>query len=199
MNIKLHAVVDCSDGRAGHVTGAVVEPRDQTITHLVIKMHGTEYIVPLSMVKDQTDEALTLSFTKEQLRAQQPFIETDYVRTPVDSVEFLPGYTAYARNTDAEMVPVERENLPFGEVEIRIGMPVYSKNGTHVGHVDEIALDPQSGRFTHFLMAHRQLLSEKGYVVGSWQLKSITEDGIYLKTDDQEVRQLPTMALKHHA
>lgn len=199
MNIKLHAVVDCMDGRAGHVTGAVIEPKDQKITHLVIKAHGTEYIVPLSMVEEPAGESVILSCTKEQLRAQQPFIETDYIRTPVDSVEFLPGYTVYARHTEAEMVPIERENLPYGEIEIRVGMPVYSKNGAHIGHVDEIALDSTSGRFTHFLMAHRHLLDEKGYVVGSWQLKSITEDGIYLKIDEGELGLLPTMALKHHA
>jgi len=199
MNIKLHAVVDCTDGRAGHVTGVIVAPKDQTITHLVIKAHGTEYIVPLSLLKDEADEAVTLSCTKEALRAQQPFVETDYMRTPVDSVEFLPGYTVYARHTEAEMVPVERENLPYGEVEIRVGMPVYSQDRAHIGHVDEIALDSVSGRFTHFLMAHRHLLSEKGYVVAGWQLKSITEDGIYLKIDEDEIQSLPTMALKHHA
>ena len=118
---------------------------------------------------------------------------------------WIAGYeTGYAhgvnaRHTEAEMVPIERENLPYGEIEIRVGMPVYSKNGAHIGHVDEIALDSTSGRFTHFLMAHRHLLDEKGYVVGSWQLKSITEDGIYLKIDEGEIGLLPTMALKHHA
>ncbi|MBE0689822.1 MAG: PRC-barrel domain-containing protein [Anaerolineae bacterium] len=199
MNIKLHAAVDCVDGRAGHITGVVVEPKEQKITHLVVKMHGTEYIVPLSLLKDEEYDGVILACTKEELRAQQPFEETDYIRTPVDAVEFLPGYTAYARHTEAEMVPVEHENLPYGEVEIRVGMPVFSKDGARVGHVAEIALDTMSGRFTHFLMAHRRLLGEKGFVVGGWQLQSITEDGIYLKADKDEIALLPTMTLKHHA
>ncbi|MCA9904727.1 MAG: hypothetical protein KC547_12810 [Anaerolineae bacterium] len=57
----------------------------------------------------------------------------------------------------------------------------------------------ESGRFTHFLMAHRHLLAETGYMVGNWQIKSIDEDGIYLTLDNEQVGALPTMALEHHA
>lgn len=199
MNIKLHAAVDCTDGRVGHVTGVVLAPKTQTVTHLVVKAHGTEYIVPIALVETHEFDGVTLSCTKDTLFKQQPFIETEYLRSPVDETDFLPGYTMYARHTSLEMIPVETEHLPLGEVDIHVGMPVYSKNGSKVGHVDEVAYDAESSRFTHFLMAHRHLLAETGYVIGNWQIKSINEDGIYLKLDNEQVTTLPTMELKHHA
>ncbi|MCA9904728.1 MAG: hypothetical protein KC547_12815 [Anaerolineae bacterium] len=127
MNIKLHAPVDCTDGRVGHVIGVVLAPKTQTVTHLVVKAHGTEYIVPISMVEKHDMDNVTLSCTKETLSQQQPFIETQYLRSPVDETDFLPGYTMYARHTSLEMIPVETEHLPLGEVDIRVGMPVFSK------------------------------------------------------------------------
>jgi sporulation protein YlmC with PRC-barrel domain len=196
MDIKLNVPVKCSgNAEAGHVTGIVVDPKTSEMTHIIVKIDHVERIVPASLILNASADLLKLDCTIDHLREQQPLIETDYVRSTVDHYDMLPIYTYVGINppipvaTSPEMYPVEHENIPSGEQEIRHGLSVFARDG-RVGRVDDVVIDPANGHITAVILREGHLWGAKEVTVAASHIKSIEDDGIYLKMTKDEVAQL---------
>jgi sporulation protein YlmC with PRC-barrel domain len=188
MDIKLNSSVECQDGKhCGHVTGIIVNPETDKLTHLVIKTKGVERIVPVALIWDATPAAVVLTCAVTRLNEQQLFVETEHVRSVVDHYDYYPwGETKlrYAPETHT----VKHELIPNGEEEIRRGMAIFAKDG-RIGHVDDVGVDPVNDHITHIVLREGHLWGAKEMVIGIEHVKSVEDDGIYLKSTKAQISQ----------
>ena len=191
MDITLNAPVECLDGKhCGHVTGLIINPENDELTHLVIKTEGIERIVPVALIQDAATEVVLLECTVPRLHEQQPLVETEYVRSVVEHYDFVPGYIypdAKPRYS-TETYAVKHEHIPDGDLEIKRGMPVFAKDG-HIGRIDDVVVDPVNGHITHIVLREGHLWGAKEVVIGIEHVKSVEDDGIYLKSTKAQVSQ----------
>ncbi len=74
---------------------------------------------------------------------------------------------------------------------IRIGMPVYTSDGVHLGHVVKVVLDPrQHWRLTDFIV-QRGLFFKRDRVVPADLVERTEDDRIALRLSSEEARSLP--------
>ena len=197
MNIELKAQVECTDGHVGHVKGLILQPELEQVTHLIVKSHGMEYLVPLHLVGHTEPHLVTLNCSKAVLRQQQLFLETEYVHVPYDDfdlagigmLEIMPRYVERS-------YPITHHHVPDGEIDMTHGMPVFAKDG-RVGRVSEIAVDPANGMINFVMLTEHHLLRERAVTIERWQVKAIDRDGIHLRLNKSEVEQLPWMPAQY--
>ena len=60
MNIPLITNVRCSDGAAGRSTVIIIDPRTETVTHVVVDSQGTEYLVPIDVISESGTDHIQL-------------------------------------------------------------------------------------------------------------------------------------------
>ncbi len=81
VKFRFGVVVVASDGEAGSVTGAVVQPSQRTVTHLVVKIGrgpgGVLRTVPIERVVGSTADAVELSITREALLGAMNEVSAD--------------------------------------------------------------------------------------------------------------------------
>ena len=71
-------------------------------------------------------------------------------------------------------------------MEFREGVDVYTPDGSHVGKVDYVVVDPASRRVTHIVIRQGHLLPEDK-VIGVEQLSTATEERIVLNADPEKL------------
>jgi osmotically-inducible protein OsmY/sporulation protein YlmC with PRC-barrel domain len=80
--VHLGTPVVCPDGRAGSVAGVVVDPRRQTVTHLVVRaareLRG-DVVVPLDLVEEVSPTYVRLRPTVAETADQAPYAPELYV------------------------------------------------------------------------------------------------------------------------
>jgi sporulation protein YlmC with PRC-barrel domain len=189
MDIKLNTPVEYFDGeRAGHVTGFILNPKTDELTHLIIKIDGVERLVPATLIRDATQTAVRLDRTVASPNKQQPLVETEYVRSMVEHYDLDEMRLRYVPET----YTVRHEQIPNGEEVIKRGMAVFAKDG-RIGHIDEVLVDPANGHITHLVLRKGHLWGAKEVIVGIAHVKSVEDDGIYLKSTKAQASEFPTI------
>ena len=195
MDFKLNEPVECLDGvRGGHVTGIIVNPETDEFTHLIIKTEGVERVVPALLIRDTATAAVLLNCTLIGLKEQPPLIETEYVRSVVEHYDSVPSYSYTVSGSYHEPLPrydnetytVKHDDIPLGEMEIKRGMAVFAEDG-RVGHVDDVVVDRADDQVTQIVLRQGHLWGAKEVVIDIALVKSVQEDGIYLKVTKAQV------------
>ena len=65
-----------------------------------------------------------------------------------------------------------------------------------VGKVDELVIDPETHRITHFILRQHFLLNKWIVTIPVSEIKRVEADTIFLKIDKEAVEALPAVALK---
>jgi hypothetical protein len=200
MDIPIDADVQCTDGVAGRSTYVVLNPVTRRVTHVVVRQGSfphLERLVPVGMVTETSPDQIHLNCSQQELHGLVPFIET----------EFLPGespYEAYEPDEyrlwpyvlpDDELVPVEYERVPSGELAVRRGSHVRATDGD-VGRVDEFLVDRESEHITHLVLREGHLWRQKDVLIPVSEIGQIDEDRVYLTLGKEEVANLPTIPLR---
>ncbi len=189
MDIKLNTPVVYFDGeRAGHVTGLILNPENDELTHLIIKIADIERLVPAALIQGATSTAIRLDRAVTSLGDQPPLVETDYVPSMVDYYNWDEMKLRYFPRIFA----VQHEKIPSGEKAITRGMAVFAKDG-RLGHVDEVLVDPANEHITHLVVREGHLWGAKEVIVGIDRVKSVEDDGIYLKGTKAQVSEFPVI------
>jgi sporulation protein YlmC with PRC-barrel domain len=199
MDIALKAEVHCVDGAAGHVSGVILNPIEDDVTHLVVKYHDQEYEVPVSHITSADATEVQLNCSIESLKAQPHFTDTEYVRAPLlrrDLTGFDYGVAGYyTPYVEMETYEVKHEHIPLGELEFTRGTDVFAKEG-QVGRVDELVVDPDDYSITHIVLREGHLWGQKDVVIGVDQIKHIDVEGVHLDMSKAQIAALPAMPLK---
>jgi sporulation protein YlmC with PRC-barrel domain len=190
MDIPVDAQVQC----------VVLNPITRRVTHVVVKEDSfprLERLVPVELVAETSPDQIHLTCSRQELHALESFVET----------EFLPGefpYAPYALSEfrvwpyilpDDELVPMEHERVPPGELAVHRGSRVRATDGD-VGQVDEFLVDRESGHITHLVLREGHLWGQKDVLVPVSEIGQVDEDRVYLTLSKEEIANLPTIPVR---
>lgn len=171
--LRVGASVQATDGAVGHVDALIVDPVRREVTHLVVarSLADPRVLVGVEHVTGADPDAVRLDLDAPAVAALEHFDEPAYLSPDGDWVDedlvLAPStyfLEPFATPLDAALL-ADHERIPPGEVAVRRGMEVVSADGTHVGHVDELLVDPTDGHVTHVVLRQGHLLRHDDDVV----------------------------------
>ncbi|MEP7290281.1 MAG: PRC-barrel domain-containing protein [Chloroflexota bacterium] len=220
MEFKHGAHVFSSDGQdAGSVDRVVLDPASQEVVAFVVRKGGlfTENkVIRIDLVRNASEARVTLRVPQAQVEKLPPFEEHYYV--PSGDVENRAGVTekyveplysypplgtawwGFAGNGGIPAVPVEpesvekvRQNIPEGTIAIKEGARVLSSDGSHVGNVQEVFIDPTTHHATHFIISKGVFFKAQKLIPTNW-IKLPSEDEVILSVPTRTVENVPDYA-----
>ncbi len=205
MDIPLNVEIRCSDGACGKSTAIIVDPNSEKVTHFVVQVEGSQYLVPVEAIAESAHDHIQLRWSLKELVTAAPFEKA------VFAGEDLGAYTApgmagasiawpYGANGDymleaaaAAYVPVEQ--IPEGERAIHTGAYVEATDGG-VGQVEELLIDPATGQITHLVLRKGHLWGKRDITIPVDQIGRVEDDVVYLKLSKQAVGELPSIRVR---
>jgi hypothetical protein len=100
-------------------------------------------------------------------------------------------YLPYVTSDITVNVPVERQQIPVGELAVRRGTKVDATDG-HVGHVDEFVINARNGYITHLVMREGHLWGKKDVIIPLSALGATRDNTIFLNINKHQLEILPT-------
>ena len=211
---RLGADVRCADGECGKLSSLVVSPGDDVVTHLVVEQARRQApgrLVPLGLVDNEPPDGsrgpIRLGCTMSEFGTLDPAeatyvypdTEEDQVRPGPSTasgpdyappgVMGAPGLPSQPGNKQEFTVNIIPDQLP-GEAEVAAGQHAHATD-RDVGHVQGIAVDPDTGRVTSVLLRTGHLLSHKAVLVPRSAVAEVSADGFHLNITAQQVHDLP--------
>jgi PRC-barrel domain len=210
--LRLGADVCCADGECGKVSGLVVSPVDDAVTHLVVKQPhrpGSGRLVPLGLVDTDPPGGaeIRLGCTMAEFGTLDPAEATyaypdeeEYQARPGTSMPWgpdyappgvmgAPGLPSQPGDTQEFTVDIVPDQLP-GEEEVPHGQPAHATD-RDIGHVQGIAVDPATGQLTCVLLRTGHLLSRKAVLIPRSAVAEVDADGFHLNITAKQVHDLP--------
>jgi hypothetical protein len=204
------AEVEASDGRCGQLTGVIVDPVAQKLTHLIVKPrhhHGFGRLVPLELLESDSD-ALRLKCTEAEFLELDEAEEVQFLPATGETWDY-PGGSAYAwpyyelggvGGLGASGAggfgvppggpdPMVTDRIPSGEVEVRRGDPVHASDGW-VGSVKGLLVDPADNHVTHLLLDEGHLWGRKQVAIPIGKTARI-DDEIRVEMTKETIENLP--------
>ncbi len=178
-------------------------------------------VVPLALVASAAEDRITLRKSGSDLQKLPKYEETYYVRAAdngiVPHVNDAPPSREYSEpvygyppvgtawwgggayldymplDLQPEFVARVQKNIPDGTVAVREGARVVSRDGKHVGDVEEIFTDPTSNRMTHIVISQGVLFKDRKLIPTNW-IKAESEEEVSLTVETEVVNNLPEYA-----
>jgi sporulation protein YlmC with PRC-barrel domain len=197
MDIPVNADVYCNDHHCGVSTYIIINPTTKKVTHLVVKEKAfphIERLVPIELVLETSPHKIQLRCSQNQLEEMESFIKTEFIRTEIPEYvgdQFMIWPYAIPKT---EMISVEYERIPPGELAVRRGARVEATDG-HAGRVDEFLVNPADGHITHLVLREGHLWGQKDVTIPISQIDHIQENTVYLKLDKCGVETLPSIPI----
>jgi sporulation protein YlmC with PRC-barrel domain len=210
MSFTIGAHASCEDGPCGTVQRVVVDPLARTVTHLVVEPRhrlGMARLVPVD-IAESTGDGVRLRCSTAEFERFDAAEETRFVAGMIDDENYEPEqvlswpyyglHGGQASAVAGAAVPgisptYTNETLPEGEVNVHRGEPVYATDGP-IGRVHGLAIDRDSRRVSHVLLAEGHLWGRKEVAIPISAVTGV-EDGIKLRLSKKEVADLPPVAV----
>jgi sporulation protein YlmC with PRC-barrel domain len=195
IEIPINANVFCSDGQCGHSLCVIIDPREERVTHVVVRENHfphKEILVSTHMIEQANPETIKLKCNKKQLEGMQEFIDEEFVHFIKPAILYQPNsYIAWPIENSEEISKlVKHENIPYGEMVIHKNSHVYATDG-RIGQVDDFLVNPENELITHIVMREGHLWGQREIVIPISAIKHIEDDSIYLKINRVSVETLP--------
>jgi PRC-barrel domain len=213
---KIGARVEARDGSCGELSGVIIDPVAQTLTHLLVtpKHHkGFGRLVPVDLVESDGDP-IHLNCTVSQFLELDEGEEAHFL-APSDNKWGYPGGQVYAwphyevglvggmgagAMEDPELArhgtpqPFPEDRVPVGEVEARRGDQVHAADG-FIGSVEGLVVDPADHHVTHVLLAEGHLWGRKQVAI---PIGTMTRRDQEIRVDltKEQIEDLPPVELK---
>jgi hypothetical protein len=157
----------------------------------------TEYLVPVELILESTAEHILLRCSGQELTTLEPFIETEYVAGDFAELEYKANeYWIWPYVLpEEEVIPLEYERIPPGEMAIHRGAHVQATDG-RVGRVDEFLIDPTNDHITHLVLREGHLWGQKDVTIPLSEIDRFEEDTVYLKLDKSQIEALPSILVR---
>jgi hypothetical protein len=204
MEIPLQAQVECTDGICGRSAYVLIDPLIEQVTHLVVREDSypnTEYVVPVGVISTTIADTIRLNCNKAELERMKPFVKTEFVesKVPIINIGFASGmyrmgtyyFMPYVAPETTIQVPVERLQIPPGELAVRRGTHVEATDG-YVGKVDEFVVSPETGHITYLVMREGHLWGAKNVIIPLSAMDDTGDDTLFLNIDKHQIESLPT-------
>jgi uncharacterized protein YrrD len=83
-------------------------------------------------------------------------------------------------------------------IDVKLGMPVVAADGTRVGKVDGLVVDPDRNEFLE-LIVHKGFLLTTDRIVDKSAIDDVADGQVYLRIDADAVERLPQFSAKEYA
>ena len=214
MRLKKGDEVYSSQGeKLGNIERVVLDPETKEVTHLVVGkgfLFKTNKIIAMDMLDPAIEDKITVRNSKQGLDDFQDFEETHYVdldQTDNPASDELPASYWYppinlawwrAGGTDNPItypvMPVyvgrTEQNIPEGTVALEEGAKVMSSDEKHIGNVEQVIIDPQDKRVTHFVVSEGTLFKDRKLIPVLW-ISRIGEKEVHLSSTANVLARLP--------
>lgn len=212
MRLDLDAKVCASDGEdIGSVDRAVVDPRTNEVTHIVVRtgtIFGRDIMVPREDLErgSQDGDTIQLDLTKEELKEFPDFVMDQYGAPPPTWVApagygFPAAGYAWPVAVDPMMGPVpmvvpddtlDAATEEPDQVTITKGALVLDRHSDDIGVVDDVRFDADTGQLQGFVLrvggALRTLFGGGDTVeVSRHQIEHVGESMVRLRLAKEEV------------
>lgn len=203
--LRVGAVIKSESAELGKVDALVIDPTDNSVTHLVVRHDplGPRVLVPRDRVVSTGPDAVVVSLDEDSLHNCELFDAPQFNVPGSDWLphegEYEPGsyfLEPFATPLDAYVL-AEMERVPKGEITIRRHDEVFSSDGTKVGHVDEFLVDPADGHVTHVVLREGHGLHHEDVVVPIGGA-TFEEGRVVLGIDLTKVHALEHIRVKRH-
>ena len=206
-------ILNSSGEKVAELHQIVIDPVTDQVTALIANkgfLLPNDKVIPISLVMDSTDEYIKLYDFEGSYDDLDDYTQVHYVRaeenrkiTLTDSqgitkpplIAYPPsglsgiGYIPvvnYPNQTKTEVV----KNIPQENVDIPEDARVIGMNGKHVGNVEEVIVNPQSDRVTHFVISKGLLFNEEKLIPSTW-VSGFDSDRLKLVVNSKIIEQLP--------
>ena len=205
MDIPLNVDVLCTDGPGGRSSTIILNPISMEITHVVVKDNQEEYLVPLDLITESAPTHIQLRCLVDEMVALERFVRMQFLGS--EEIDLEGDLRRTATESDATYWPYNSvedsyvemysqvEQIPHHELAIHRGSHVEAANG-HIGQVDEFIVNPSNNHITHLILRRGHLWGKKDITISVKDIDRIEEDIVYLKLDKDEVKALPTVAVR---
>lgn len=187
-SIPLQAEVVCTDGPGGRSVAVLVDPKTLQVTHFAVrekeKPH-TQWLVPVDEVDEITDDSIRLRCTVDELGQVEKFVVTEYRQVEIPRYEGAVGASPVYQ-PQIEVLPVERELIPEGELAVRPGMAVEATDGA-AGRVHELVSDPSSGQITHLVLREGHPWGKRDVMIPVSAVEAVGRDALHLALDRETI------------
>lgn len=217
MQFRENAGVFTANGdKVGHIAKVVMSPRTKEVTHLIVRegfLFTEDKVLPIVMVRHATDEQVTLrSDLGEKTIDNLPRYEEHYF-VPADLADYqndaavayptagylypygpaglYGGYPAFWAEGDPRYVERRGENIPDDTIALSTGADVVTSDDRHVGHLEQVIVDEDNDRATHFVIAQGLFFKDRKLVPTSW-ISGVTQDKVELSVTSGLLARLPS-------
>ncbi len=199
--IPVNGKVVCTDGSEGFVSTVVVDPVQRVLTHVVVKTsRDTDHLVPLAVIDNADEETVYLNCTVAELESMPTFTELHYIKMDYHDYSMYQSgaYQApYVSNIEEDHVPVAEEQVPPGELAVHRGTKVAATDG-NVGELEEFAIDPSTGKVTHFILRKGHLWGKREITIPISAIERMEENTVHLNISKKDIEALPAIKVKRH-
>ena len=212
MELKKGANVFSSAGeKIGSLDRVVLNPETKKVTHLVVEkgiLFTSNKVIPVEYVNMEVGDRIALDKTAQELKALPSYDPNSYIsldRTDypdeeqnLEAVYWYPPlfYSWWAANAGTPVwYPkprfVKKEDvIPEETIALEEGAKVISKDGKHIGNVEDVIVDTDEFRATHIVVSEGFFLRERKLVPTIW-IRNVAEDQITLSVYSDLFDRLP--------
>jgi len=182
------------DGKeAGILHRVVINPETKEVTHIVIQkglLFKEDKVIEVEKVASTSPEKVVLNCTAEDLKEMAPLIVNQYV--PMGGTANQDeNYDLYGNPAaDRSVVMLKKRTIPEDLVALKQGARVTSEEGAHVGNLERVFTEPETGMVTHFIISQGVLVKTRKFLPIEW-VKLLDDDEVRLNIGTQEVEDLP--------
>jgi hypothetical protein len=201
-DIPLGKDVYCTDGLAGRSSHLILNPLNRRATHLVVRKRHfshSDHVVPMELVAETNRSLIRLNCSTHELTLLDPFTETRFVRVdppevdyPFDPLLMWP----YVTPEEKELLPIDEERVPPGELAVSRGARVHTVEGEYVGSVEEFLVNPTDECITHLVVREGHPWNRKEVMIPVSQVERMAEESVYLKLNRRQIAVLPTIPIQ---
>jgi uncharacterized protein YrrD len=210
MQFKKGAEVFSGEGeKVGTLDRVVIDPRTREVSSLVVGkgiLFRTDKVIPITLVDLDIEDRIVLKKTNQDIVEDFPDFETAHY-VPLDEPDnpyyeaveasywyppIHPGWAMsnYVGHPQPEFVLKTDQDIPEGTVALEEGAKVISRDGKHVGNVEQVITESQENRVSHFVVSEGFLLKERKLVPAVW-VTNVAEDEIHLSVESSLFERLP--------
>lgn len=207
MQLKRDAKVVTMDGDdVGRVDRVVIDPGTRDISHLIIRqgwLFKEDKVLKYDLIDSATETEVRLRASRHDLELDPlpPYQETYFVPARNADSGFAAPLYYYPLGVnpgpvgqpdvylDPTFVASEKSNIPAESVALKEGARVVSADDEHVGDVDQIITNSDTGRATHFVVESGLLNKEHRYIPYHW-VTLVTENEVRLAVSADVIRSL---------
>jgi len=205
------AVFNAMGEKVGTLDRVVIDPRTNEVINLIVGkgiLFREDKVIPVTLVDAANEKQIRLKETNQDIEKDFPNFEeshyvtldqTEGVEQAVDATYWYPpasfGWPAGAGAYPGFFMPQRyvlrtERNIREGSVALEEGARVISRDGKHIGNVEQLITESEENQSTHFVVGAGFLLKEHKLVPAYW-ISKVEEEQIHLSVDARLFERLP--------